>query len=148
MGRAAVEGVDGIEASDLELARDGPTYTFDTVAALASPHRELFLVVGADVATGLDRWYRATDLRKAVTVGVVTRARDTSAPALDGWKHVDIPIPRIDISSSMLRDRIAAGSAVDFYMPPAVVRVIRERRLYTPPVESRGSGTDTRTTDD
>jgi nicotinate-nucleotide adenylyltransferase len=133
---AAVADVRGLEASRLELQRDGPTYTIDTVHALEAPERDLFLVVGVDVAQGLDQWRRADELRRTVTVGVVTRGSEETVLPGTHWKNVEVSMPRVDVSSSFIRDRAARGEPVDFYVPPAAVRVIHERRLYTPPVES------------
>jgi nicotinate-nucleotide adenylyltransferase len=133
---AAIGGVAGLEASRLELEREGPTYTIDTVGALTSSDRDLFLVVGVDVAQRLHEWHRADELRDAVTIAVVTRGDEGTKPLRAGWKHVEVSMPRVDISSSYVRERAGRGEPVDFYVPPAVVRVIRERRLYTPPVES------------
>jgi len=132
MVAAAVAGVDGFEASTLELDRSGPTYTIDTVSDLAAAHRDLFLIVGADAAAGLDTWKRAESLREAVTVAVLARATDTALEPLIGWDVRPVTMPRIDVSSTALRDRLARGAPVDFLVPPGVIRVIRERRLYTP----------------
>lgn len=132
MVAAAVADVDGFEASTLELDRSGPTYTIDTVSDLAAAHRDLFLIVGADAAAGLDTWKRAESLREAVTVAVLARATDTALEPLIGWDVRPVTMPRIDVSSTALRDRLARGAPVDFLVPPGAIRVIRERRLYTP----------------
>src|SRR5438309_566525 len=55
---AAIDGAVGLEASRIELERDGPTYTIDTVEQLSEPGRELVLVMGSDVAGSLDSWHR------------------------------------------------------------------------------------------
>src|SRR5690349_13866430 len=97
MVQAAVHDIRGLEASRIELERSGPTYTIDTVEALASDTRELFLVIGADVATKLDTWHRADDLRALVTLAVVNRAGDAHVtPA--GWRVEHVPMPRLDVS--------------------------------------------------
>ncbi|MFN8037222.1 MAG: nicotinate-nucleotide adenylyltransferase [Acidimicrobiia bacterium] len=129
--RAAVEGVDGIAASDLEVQRTGATYTIDTVQELRSPSRELFLVVGADVAPRLDTWRDAGTLRQLVTLAIVTREGDVG-DAPEGWTCCRITIPRLDVSSTDLRERLARGRPIDGLVPPGAVRIIRERRLYTP----------------
>jgi nicotinate-nucleotide adenylyltransferase len=133
MVAAAFEGLDRVEASDLELHRPGPTYTIDTVVALARPDRELYLVLGRDAAVGVDSWRRAPELRDLVTVAVVERAgSDDTRTVPAGWSTVSVTMPRLDISSSDLRDRVRAGQAVDGLVPPGAVRIIRARRLYTP----------------
>lgn len=136
MVAAAVEGVEGLEASRVEVDRPGPTYTIDTVEALRAPGRELFLVVGADVASRLDTWHRADELRGLVALAVVHReGEEDRVPA--GWAAQRFTMPRLDVSSSDLRSRLARGAPVDFLVPAGAMRVIRERRLYTAPDDHR-----------
>src|SRR5262249_41176064 len=68
MVSAAIAELPGMEASRLELDRDGPTYTIDTVDALDEAARDLFVVVGSDVAAKVDTWHRAEELRERVTL--------------------------------------------------------------------------------
>jgi nicotinate-nucleotide adenylyltransferase len=132
MVAAAVGDVDGLEASRIEIDREGPTYTIDTVERLVADHDcELFLIVGSDVAATLDSWRRADDLRAAVTLAVVDR--EDAAPSIPpaGWRCVRVHMPRLDVSSTDLRRRIAVGETVDFLVPLPAARVLRERGLYT-----------------
>jgi nicotinate-nucleotide adenylyltransferase len=131
MVAAAVEDVDGIEVSRLEIDRAGPTYTIDTVEQLRAPDRKLFLVVGGDVATGIESWHRVEELRRLVTFGIVDREGATPSHAPDGWESVPVPMPRLDVSSTDLRRRVAAGEPVEFLIPLPAVHVIRKRSLYT-----------------
>jgi len=126
MARAAVEGLDGIEVSELEVERPGPAYTIDTLRALEGAHRELFLIVGSDVAAGLDGWHRADEVRAAATLVVVTRDGGGAPPGV-----CCVSMPRLDVASHDLRAREARGEPIDVLVPPGAVRVIRERRLYT-----------------
>ena len=131
MVAAAIDGVDGLEASRLELDRPGLTYTIDTVEQLQAPDRELFLILGADVAAKLDTWVRVAELQRAVTLAVVNRDDTAEAGPPAGWRAEPVTMPRLDISSSDLRRRVAAGEPVEFLVPPAAVRVLRARGLYT-----------------
>jgi len=134
---AAVEGTEGIEASDLEVARGGVSYTADTVAELsaADPGVELFLVVGADVVGGLPTWERLEEVRDAVTLVVVNRpgtpriAEGPGSP-ISGWRAVSIEMPALEISSTDLRERAADGRPLDYLIPGPAIRAIRERGLY------------------
>ena len=129
MARAAVEGLDGIEVCPLEVERAGPTYTIDTLRALEGADRELFLIVGSDVAAGIDGWHRADEVRAAATLVVVARDGDRG-PSTATDVHC-VPMPRLDVASSDLRARVARGEPIDVLVPAGAVRVIRERRLYT-----------------
>ncbi|MFI5047826.1 MAG: nicotinate-nucleotide adenylyltransferase [Acidimicrobiia bacterium] len=129
---AAVEGVDGVEASAIEIERDAPSVTADTLEALAGPHRELFLLLGADAVANMATWRRLEETRHLATVVVVERAGDThSEPPGPGWRVERVAIPRLDIASTDLRDRLRAGLPIDGLVPPAVVQAIRSHGLYT-----------------
>jgi nicotinate-nucleotide adenylyltransferase len=131
---AAVEGVDGVEASAVEVERDSASVTADTLEVLAGPHRELFLVLGADAVANMHTWRRLDDTRDLASIVVVERLGDAHAePPGPGWKVERVAIPRLDVSSTDLRDRLAAGRPVDGLMPPAVVHAVRASGLYTDP---------------
>ncbi len=130
--QAAFDGIEGVEASSVEVDRDAPSVTADTLEALARPDRELFLMLGADAVANMDTWRRLEETRELATVVVIERAgtRDATPPG-EGWRVERVWIPQLDVSSTDLRDRIAAGRPIDGLVPPAVVRAIRDRALYT-----------------
>jgi nicotinate-nucleotide adenylyltransferase len=70
---AAVAGTPGVEASGIEVERGGESYTADTLEALSRPGRELFLIVGSDVAADLHTWRRPHDVARLATLVVVSR---------------------------------------------------------------------------
>lgn len=129
---AAVSGVPGLEASDLEIARGGPSYTVDTVAEVRRHHpsADLFLVIGADVVPQLPTWQRVGELPDQVTLVVVHRGGVEPGPDPPGWSVVRLRIPALEISSSDLRDRLATGRPVDYLIPQTAIRCIRDRGLY------------------
>ena len=130
--QAAVDDIDGVEASAIEVERAAASVTADTLDALAGPHRELFLVLGADAVANMHTWRRLDDTRSLATIVVVERNGDAHAePPGSGWKVERVPIPRLDVSSSDVRDRVAVGRPIDGLVPPAVVHAIRARGLYT-----------------
>lgn len=130
--RAAVEGIDGVEASRLELDRGGPSYTADTVAELGRRHpdSDLFLVVGADVVPDLPTWERVGAVRDAVTLVVVSRPGAEPVLPQPPWRVRAVTIPALDVSSSDLRARVAAGRPIDALVPAPAVREIRRLGLY------------------
>ena len=129
---AALDGAAGLEASRIELERDGPTYTIDTVEQLGAPGRELVLVMGSDVASKLDSWHRVDELRELVTLAIVDR-HDASVPDPEGWRVVRVSVPQLQLSSTDLRRRVAAGEPIDFLVPMPAVRVLRAHGLYANP---------------
>jgi nicotinate-nucleotide adenylyltransferase len=134
MVAAAVADLPGLEASRVELERDGPTYTVDTVEALRARDGDvdLFLIIGADVASNIETWHRAPELRDLVTLAVVTRdGNERVAP--DGWRVEHVAMPRLDVSSTDVRERVAQGRPVEVMVPSGALRVLRAHDLYTRP---------------
>lgn len=131
MAELACEGVEGVEVSRLEVEREGPTVTADTLEALASPDRELYLVLGADAAGNMATWRRLEETRPLATVVVVEREGEHADPPGPGWSWMHVQVPRLDVSSSDLRARVAAGRPIDGLAPVPVVRFIRRHGLYT-----------------
>lgn len=129
---AAVSEVEGIEACAVEVERDGASVTADTLEALARPDRALFLILGADAVANMPTWRRLEETRALATVVVIERAGDIHAePPGPGWSFERLSIPRLDVSSTEVRERIGSGRPIDGLVPPAVVRAIQQRSLYT-----------------
>jgi nicotinate-nucleotide adenylyltransferase len=132
LAEQAVVGVEGVEASAIEVERDAASVTADTLEALSAPDRDLFLILGADTVANMGTWRRLDDTRGLATIAVVERQGDVHAePPGAGWTVERVSIPRLDISSTDVRQRFADGRPVDGLVPTAVVREIRRRGLYT-----------------
>ncbi len=128
----AVDGIDGLEVSDVEVRREGASVTADTLEDLQAPDRDLFLMLGADAVANMDTWKRLDETRDLATVVVIERAGDVHAePPGPGWRFERVSIPRLDVSSTDIRERLAGGRPADGLVPAAVMRGIRERGLYT-----------------
>jgi len=132
MVRAAVGDCEGLEASSLEIDRGGVTYTIDTLQFLraSAPDQHLFLIVGSDAATNLHTWHRHEELQDLATLVIVDRDGDDDAEPPSGWSAVRVPIPRLDISSSELRDRVRSGRPLAPFLDGSVINEIRSRGLY------------------
>jgi nicotinate-nucleotide adenylyltransferase len=130
--QAAVAGVEGLEASPIEVERDAPSVTADTLEAIVAPHRVLHLLLGADAVANMETWRRLDETRRLATIVVIERAGDRHAsPHGAGWVVERVSVPRLDISSSDIRDRLARGRPIDGLVPAAVIDRIRARGLYT-----------------
>ncbi len=138
MVTAAVGTVDGLEASALEIDRPGMSFTADTLAMLRDedPGRELFLILGSDAADGLPTWERADEVRSLATLVVVDRPGSRSAGPPPGWTWERCEVPRLEVSSTELRARVAEGRPLDYLLTPAVIAAIAERGLYGAQVAS------------
>src|SRR5580658_6396943 len=122
---AVAPEIPGAEASRLEIDRGGPSYSVDTaeeiLAEAGGQPVELYLVVGADLVPELGSWHRAADLRRLVTLAVVSRPTGTAPVAPPGWRVAWVDGPQVAVSSSEVRERLAAGVPVDDVVPEEVV---------------------------
>ena len=129
---AAVAGVEGLEASRLEIDAGGPSYTADTLATLRreDPSRELFVILGSDAAGGLATWERVEEVPERATVVEVSRPGTPRAEPLAGWRWIDVVVPGLDVSSTDLRARVRDGRPLDYLVTHEVVDCIEARGLY------------------
>jgi nicotinate-nucleotide adenylyltransferase len=132
MVEAAVGSVDGLEASRLEIDRGGLSFTADTLNQLRAddPGRELFVVLGSDAAGGLPSWERADEVRRLATIVVVERPGAREAEPPPGWSWLRVEVPRLEVSSTDLRARVADGRPLDYLLTPAVIAAVHQRGLY------------------
>ena len=131
----AAAGRPELVPSDLELRRDGPSYTVDTVAALreAHPGAEVVLVIGSDQLPTVPEWREPARLLDLCTLAVVARPGVETAvpPGLPGETMIRrVPSSELAVSSSDLRQRLREGESVRFLVPDAVADYIAKRGLY------------------
>jgi nicotinate-nucleotide adenylyltransferase len=140
--RLAVGDDERFAVSDLELRRDGPSYTVDTLDVLRSqsPSDDLFLILGGDIAAGLPNWHEPERVLELATVAIAKR-RGTAKAAVDdalaslagGERARFFQMPRIGISSTMVRRRVRAGQPIRYFVPDRVMHYIDRHGLYGPP---------------
>ena len=156
MCRLAVEGVDGVSVCAVEIERGGLSYTVDTLRSLhaSHPHAELTFIVGADTASTLGSWREPERLLELAQLAVATRAGAARRRVLEALGAIELAdgaggeartgadrvrfldMPPIDVSSSLVRRRVAGAEAVDDLVGPAVAGYIAEHGLYRAPAEA------------
>jgi nicotinate-nucleotide adenylyltransferase len=139
MCRLGIEGEPRFEVSDVELKREGPSYTVDTLAELrrSQPEDELFLILGWDAARQFSTWHRPDEVRELATIVVVARP-GSAAPREEDLKGVGLDKAKVvlcvrttpDVSASEIRKAVAAGKSITGKVPAAVERYIALHRLY------------------
>ena len=132
MVEAAVADVPGLAAGRLEIDAGGPSYTADTLAALAGryPGADLFTIVGDDAAAGLHTWERFEEVIAQSSLVVVDRPGEAvQLPDDVAWIHVQVP--HLEVSSTDLRARFNDGRPLDYLITDAVLTIIERRGLYT-----------------
>ncbi|MCP9489377.1 MAG: nicotinate-nucleotide adenylyltransferase [Solirubrobacteraceae bacterium MAG38_C4-C5] len=136
----AVGDDDRLGVSDLEVRRGGPSYTADTLRELhaRAPEDELTFIVGGDMALSLPTWREPEAVLELATVAVAERsgaARQDITDRLAGIGAADrvrfFDMPRLDVSSSEIRARVADGRPIRYLVPDAVAAHIEQRGTYT-----------------
>jgi len=139
MAGAAAEGEEAVEASPLEVEREGPSYAYRTLELLAEegPGRDLFFLLGADVAASLESWEKPERVLELARLAVVPRhdiemeAVDSTLERLGAADRAEIiQMPLCGVSSTMIRERVRAGRPLRHLVPDPVAKLIEERGLY------------------
>jgi nicotinate-nucleotide adenylyltransferase len=139
LARAAAAGEDSVEASGLEVEREGPSYTYLTLEALreGEADADIWFLMGADMAAALESWERPERVLELARIGVVPRPgveMDEVRAVLDRFGAADraeiIEMPLCGASSTLIRERTAAGKPLRHLVPDPVIELIGERGMY------------------
>jgi nicotinate-nucleotide adenylyltransferase len=132
MVEGAIDEHPGWRCSRTEVDRPGPSYTAETLAEIAHAHRdaEVWFIMGADRLAGFPQWHDPARILSFARLAVVSRdgvdpsdLAATAAAVAPG--RVDIlTAPEVDVSATMIRERLAAGAPVDYLVPEAVARLL------------------------
>ena len=140
MTRLAIYNNPHFEFSDIELKREGNTYTIDTLNELTRlyPADEFFLIVGSDTLFSIEKWYKPDEIFRMAKLLTSCRnivkedlnAQIDHLKAKFGAKIYNLYMPNIDISSTDIRDKVKHGMSIRYYTPDAVIDYIYENKLY------------------
>lgn len=140
MLRLAIAGEAGFVLSTIEVDRGGTSYSVDTLREVRAlrPDDEVFFLMGADTLRDLPDWREPDEVLRLATPLVVQRPGE--APLDSAIEHVRVEMPPIDISSSEVRRRLAAGERVDGMLPPSVQAYITQHALYRESPDGQKAG--------
>jgi nicotinate-nucleotide adenylyltransferase len=141
MCRLAFEGVEGVIVSDIEIKREGKSYTVDTLRELLVDDCRLFMLCGTDMILTIDEWDSPEEIFKLCYPVYIRRENDRSLDRTIinkiadykerfGKNIVRIDAPAIEVSSSEVREKLRRGEDVSRMLPPAVLGYIKEKGLY------------------
>ena len=132
MIRAATAANPSFEVSDLELNRTGPSFTVDTLRELRKqrPDDEFFLLLGVDQVTEFPTWREPDQVLALARLIMLARGGIEEAAAGDIVQQT-VPVTRVDVSSTLVRQRVGAGQSIRYLVPEAVERIITAERLYS-----------------
>jgi nicotinate-nucleotide adenylyltransferase len=136
----AVAGDDGLAVSRMEADVPGRSYTVDTLRGLHArrPEDELTFIVGGDMAHSLPAWREPEAILELASLGVAEREglrRDEIAHSLGGLRGAPervrfFDMPRLDISSSLIRERVGEGRPIRYLVPDPVAEYVAREGLY------------------
>lgn len=131
MIQAATANDPRFRVDDLEIQRGGTSYTVDTLTAYRKhyPDAELVFLLGIDQFRDFAKWREPDRILELASLGVMARAGETPAP--DAPYHaVPITVSRIDISATMLRERVSRGRSIRYFVPDVVAEIVQREGLY------------------
>lgn len=138
MVQSVVEGQPRLAVTDIELRRPSPSYTVDTLRQMAGadPGAALTLILGADQWRTFGRWKEPREIAGLAKIVVLAREGDSPSeklPDLGDGAPLDfreVPVTRVDISSSQVRERVRGGRSIRFLVADSVRRIIEGKALY------------------
>lgn len=120
------------QVSRVDIERDGPTFTVDTLRDLHARFDpvQLYFITGADTLAGMPTWREPeTVLELANMVGVTRPGHEVGADVAAPVTLLEIP--RLEVSSTAIRERVAQGRPIDYLVPAGVAEYIHKHALYT-----------------
>ena len=139
MVKEAVKGYDGFLVSDYEIQKNGYSYTYETLQHFKSEDTELFFIAGGDSLMDIETWKKPGEVLKNCNFVIFNRGQFTKEELAIQKASIEkkydssiilLDIANIDISSSMIRDRLEEGRRVDFFLPSKVLNYINDNNLY------------------
>ena len=139
MVKKAIEKYDGFEISDYEIQKCGFSYTYETVRDLKTDDTELFFIAGGDSLMDIEKWVKPEEIfkycnlvifnRGKLDLEILKRQKKILEDKYNG-KIILLDVVDIDISSSMIRERLEEGKKVDFFLPQEILDYINNNDLY------------------
>jgi nicotinate-nucleotide adenylyltransferase len=140
MTRLAAADDSRFSVSTLEVDREGPSYTYETLELLAEERgdTDLVFVMGADAAIGLESWREPRRVVERARLAIARRAGISDAEVAAVLRSLDaedratmLEMPQFGVSSSAVRERAAAGRPLRYLVPESVARLIEEKGIYS-----------------
>ena len=146
MACRAVAGCRDFSVSRIEIDRDGPSYTIDTIRAMKEDCPEgVCFILGADQMSEIETWREPQALLDNVPFVVAPRAgiplSFLARPPFDVASIQVLDMGEVDLSSTAVRDRVARGESIETWVPRSVARYIEEHGLYRVGAAVRSHGT-------
>lgn len=132
MLRLALDDISYFSCSDYEISKKKVSYTIDTIIEMKKHYKEIELIVGADNILTFDQWKSPDKIIRLVTLVVLNRKIEDENESTNKFmkEAIFLETPRIDISGTIIRERIKKGLPIDFLVPQKVMKYIYNLKLY------------------
>ncbi|MCF6270462.1 MAG: nicotinate-nucleotide adenylyltransferase [Melioribacteraceae bacterium] len=131
MTKLAVEKYDGFSVSDYEVNKTEISYTINTIKYFKEKYENIELIIGYDNFLIFDKWYKSEKILNLVDIIVLKRFyEDSIKPKKNSNKFIFVDSPTIQISSTMIRERVSKNLPIDFLVSTEVSKYITENNLY------------------
>lgn len=125
----AIAENENLAIEPIELVRKGKSYTYDTMKLLTeqNPDTDYYFIIGGDMVDYLPKWYKINELLTLVNFVGIRRPNyglETTYPLM--W----VDVPQMEISSSVIREKIKNGCSIRYLLPDSVINYIQEKGLY------------------
>lgn len=139
LSRATFGDLKGVEVCAAEVSRDGPSYTCDTLEEIHSlnPDSQIYFLAGSDAALGIEKWHRPDRVLELARFGVAPRSEVAREAVTDAFESLGagdrvefFEMPRVDVSSTLVRERINDARPWKHLVPPEVAEMIENEDLY------------------
>jgi nicotinate-nucleotide adenylyltransferase len=147
MVEAAIKDNGNFIVNDIEIKREGKTYTYDTLMELRMLYSDtkFYFLMGYDTLRDMDTWKRVEDVFKLAKFVVVNRGNHPTDMEAEiekkrcryGAEIIVVNIPEIEISSTEIRNRICSGNSIKYLVPESVEKYITTKRLYRGEINER-----------
>ena len=132
MLKLALEDIGYFDCSDYEISKKKVSYTIDTLIEMRKHYNEIEMIIGADNILTFDQWESPDKIIRLVTLLVLNRRTEDGKESTNKFmkEAVFLETPRIDISGTIIRERVKKGLPIDFLVPQKVMKYIYNLKLY------------------
>ncbi len=131
MTKLAVEKYDGFNVSDYEIEKTEISYTINTIKYFKEKYKNVELIIGYDNFLIFDKWYKSEEILNLVNIVVLKRFWEgATEPKINSDKFIFVDSPTIQITSTMIRERVSKNLPIDLLVPLEVSQFITENNLY------------------
>ncbi len=137
MVRSSIEELQGIELGTHDINKREKSYSINMLRHYSTIHKDIFLIMGSDTLSGFPDWKQPEEIIRIATLAVATRQNENIETIIKNFpKHwnnkiLTFPLPALEVSSTMIREKILKNESVDYLTPQPVIGIIKKNSLYT-----------------